>query len=65
MEWVLEIIEMNKIVLGCIVITGQVCCKVMMDIHRNINIMMMIILLEVVKVVLSKQQRLSFMELIH
>jgi len=60
---VLKIIEMNKILLGCLVITGQVIYwEVMMDIHRNI---LMVIVLEVVKIVISKQQQLSFMELIH
>jgi len=54
LEWVLEMIEMNKIMLICIVITGKVIyCKVMMDIHRK----MVIILLQVVKVACLKQQQ--------
>ena len=68
MEWVLKMIEMNKIMLICIVITGQVITgqviyyKVMMNIHRKV---FGDIILEVVKISLSKQQQLSFMELIH
>jgi len=54
---------MNKILLGCIVITGQVLDKVMMVIHRKV--FMVIIILEVVKIIFSKQQQLSFMELNH
>jgi len=62
MDWILKMIEINKIMLICIVVTGQVIYyKVMMDIHRQIN---MIIILEVVKICSSKQQQLSFMEII-
>jgi len=60
--WILKMIETNKIMLNCIVMTGQVLDKVMMDIHMK---KMVIIILEVVILVLSKQQQLSFMELIH
>jgi len=64
-EWILKIIEMNKIVLLCMKVTGQVIYyKVMMDIHRKMK-NMIIIVSEVVKIGLSKQQQLSFMELIH
>jgi len=61
-QCIFKMIEMNKIGLVWIVITGQVIDKVMMDIHKKIR---MVIILEVVKIVLSKQQQLSFMELIH
>jgi len=57
-ECLLQMIEMNKIVLVCLVHTGSVIyCKVMMDIHRNIGLMIGIILLQVVKVKTSKQQQ--------
>jgi len=55
-----KMIEIYKIMLICAVFPGQVYCKVMMDIHRKIN---MDILLQVINI--SKQQKLSFMELIH
>jgi len=61
-QCIFKMIEMNKIGLVWIVITGQVIDKVMMDIHKKIR---MVIILEVVKIVLSEQQQLSFMELIH
>jgi len=62
-ECVSQMIEIYKIMLICLVITGQVIYyKIMIDIHRN---MLVIILLEVLKVVISKQKQLSFMELTH
>ena len=60
---ILKIIEINKIMLVCIVNTGQVIFyKVMMDIH--IKIKMVIILSLVEKIGISKQLILNFMELI-
>jgi len=48
-------IEKNKIMLVCLVMTGQVYYKIMMDIHTKINIV--IIILQVVKIGISKQQQ--------
>jgi len=62
MECLLKMIEINKIMLVWIFYPGQEYCKVMMDIHRNMEVN---ILLEVVKTSISKQKQLSFMELIH
>jgi len=56
MVWVLKIIEMNKIMLGCVVISGQVLDKVMMDIHTKIKHLVDIVL-QVVKILNSKQQQ--------
>ena len=56
----LEMIEINKIMLVWIVKNGQVYCKVMMDTHTKMK--MMIIVLEVVKIVISKQQQYNFMD---
>jgi len=55
-------IEMDKIMLVWIIITGKVFQEVNLDIQRNLK---MVIMLQVVKMVISKQQQLSFMELIH
>ena len=54
LECILKMIEINKIMLIWIVITGQVIYyKVMMDIQRKMN--MVIILSEVVKIYFLKQ----------
>ena len=57
MEWILKMIEINKIMLICIVHPGQVInYKVMMDIQRKI-IDVIVIILQVVKMNISKQQQ--------
>jgi len=56
-EWVLKMIEINKILLICIVNSGQVIYyRVMMDIHRNIN-MLIGIILQVIKMMEGLKQQ--------
>ncbi len=59
MEWGYTITEINKIMFACIIDTGQVYWLVLMDNQQH---MMMVVALLVAKMIISEQQRLSFME---
>ena len=61
MEWGYKITDMNMIMLGCLVQTGQVDWLLLMDIQQQI-ILVGIVLLGVTKLKVSKQNPLSFME---
>ena len=64
LEWGYRITDIWKIMLGCLVLTGQVYWLVLMDIQQQI-ILVGIVLLGVTKLKVSKQQPLSFMEWRH
>ena len=63
MECGFIMIEIKQIMFICIMNTGKVYNKLMMDIHNNVKMkMVIIIVLEVVEMTNSKQLTLSFME---
>jgi hypothetical protein len=61
MECGYKMTEINMIRLGCVIHTGQVYWLVLIDTQESVGILIML-LLGVTKIMISKQQLLSFME---